>query len=117
MGHKVNPITFRINISLDSKTQLKDDYLANIFIFRLIKNIIMRYSVPYRRPGVKRRPEFSKFSFLPESTRVFLDLDDIEEEYVEGKGALVKSPFVSKHFLFSHINISFSPDLFLSSFF
>jgi len=38
MGHKVNPAIFRIGISVDWKYQLRDPLLANIFIYKLIKN-------------------------------------------------------------------------------
>jgi hypothetical protein len=47
MGHKVNPQIFRLGISVDWNYQLKDPLLANIYVYKMIKNLAIQYSVPY----------------------------------------------------------------------
>jgi hypothetical protein len=122
MGHKVNPTIFRLGISVDWKYQLRDPLLSNIHIYKTMRNLMMRYTVPYLRPGV-RRTEISKKGNKERAAAIEELFDTPVESHHEDifQHSLTASmprpnPFQDNSLIFSHLNISYAPSLYLAIF-
>jgi hypothetical protein len=96
MGHKINPNIFRVGISVDWKYQLRDPLLANVSIYKTVKNLFSKYSAPYVSNTMRRNGESMNFNIM------------------ERKNALIKNLFFRDGFIFSHLNISYAPSLHLN---
>jgi len=96
MGHKINPEIFRLGVSLDWKYQLRDPLLANVIVYKTVKNLFWKYSAPYVCNTIsgKKKP-----------TNITL---------IKRRKALIANHFAKKGFIFSHLNISYAPSLHLS---
>jgi hypothetical protein len=110
MGHKVNPQIFRLGISVDWNYQLKDPLLANIYVYKMIKNLAIQYSVPYSSYTV-RRPSYAK------ETRNSHLSDQQVLALTHNRNSMILNPFKENTFTFSHLNISYAPSLYLAVFF
>jgi hypothetical protein len=99
MGHKINPTIYRLGTSVDCKYQLRDPLLANIYIYKMVKNIALQYTAPYIPfPGKK--------TYKPASKGLKKTIKRV-----------IKNPFIKNSFLFSHLNISCTSSLYLAIFF
>nr|ADZ99057.1 ribosomal protein S3 [Physarum polycephalum] len=98
MGHKIHPDIFRLGISKDWQYQLRDPLLANVFIYKTVKKMFLKYSAPYvsytiRRNINPRKLELEKHKIKP-----------------------IRNPFMRDSLVFSHLNISYGPSLLLAIF-
>jgi hypothetical protein len=108
MAHKVNPYIFRAQISRVAPYQLTDPLLANIFLYRMIKSFVFHYSAPYVSYKIKRNTDHKKIDFIPNH----------KKSLTSGLSPTrVGNTFLKRSLIFSHLNISYAPSLFLSIFF
>jgi hypothetical protein len=119
MGHKINPQIFRLGTSVDWKYQLRDPLLANIFIYRLVRSLVFRYSAPYIRYNVGRKTNephyYSLYPVIRLKRGELLDKEHVPAMFA-GKKRMIHNPFIHRSFVLSHLNISYSPSLFISIF-
>jgi hypothetical protein len=118
MGHKVNPQIFRLGISVDWKYQLRDPLLANIFIYKLVKNLMTQYTVPYTTYSVRRTVnprDISALAIEINKSTTQLTERDINALYTQKK-KMILNPFLENSFIFSHLNISYAPSLYIAIF-
>nr|ADD25161.1 ribosomal protein S3 [Didymium iridis]ADD25162.1 ribosomal protein S3 [Didymium iridis] len=96
MGHKINPQIFRLGVSIDWNYQLRDPLLANVIVYKTVKNLFWKYSAPYVCNTISRKKKPTEFNLL------------------NRKRSLIRNHFGKKGFIFSHLNISYAPSLHLS---
>jgi hypothetical protein len=96
MGHKISPEIFRLGISVDWNYQLRDPLLANVVVYKTIKNLFWKYSAPYVYNTISKKKKPTKFNLVNRRT------------------SLIRNHFAKKGFVFSHLNISYAPSLHLS---
>jgi hypothetical protein len=119
MGHRVNPLFFRLGFSKDWSYQLRDPLLMNIFIYRLIRSLVFQYSAPYTSYQIKRNSNvlhnyIRKPRFYPPELKQVKKSQAFE--IIAQKKKLIQNPFKRASFTFSHINVSRNPNLFISIF-
>jgi hypothetical protein len=119
MGHRVNPLFFRLGLSKDWSYQLRDPLLMNIFIYRLIRSLVFQYSAPYTSYQIKRNSDqlhnfIRKPRFYPPNVKQMTKAQAFE--YIAQKKKVIRNPFRQASFTFSHINVSSNPNLFISIF-
>jgi hypothetical protein len=119
MGHKINPQIYRLGTSVDWKYQLRDPLLANIFIYRLVRSLVFQYSAPYTTFNVGRKTNITHQHSFDSLIRVKSGQSlkqNLVLDMIAGKKKMIQNPFLDKSFVFSHLNISYSPSLFISIF-
>jgi len=119
MGHRVNPLFFRLGLSKDWSYQLRDPLLMNIFIYRLIRSLVFQYSAPYTSYQIKRNSNelhnyIRKPRFYPPNFKQITKPQALE--YIAQKKKLIQNPYKRASFTFSHINVSRNQNLFISIF-
>ncbi len=107
MGNRVNPEHFRLGITTTWDYYIRDPLLANIFIYRLVKNILYKYSTPYIRPGIGR-----KFAVISEDgeLRQLLPAKDIRNPF----RTTIKNRFTHRDLIFSHLYLGLTDKVDLS---
>jgi len=111
MGHKVNPENFRLGISVDWKYQLRDPLLANIFVYKMVKNMFLQYSAPYVSYNIRRNVNPRDHS-IP----LFDEDESNSTILLHEKKSMILNPFLENSFVFSHVNISYAPSMYLAIF-
>lgn len=119
MGHRINPLFFRIGFSKDWSYQLRDPLLMNIFIYRLIRSLVFQYSAPYTSYKITRNTNrLHKYAPQPRvKAQGFVRLSKKHtHELLVQKKKVIRNPFQRGAFTFSHINISKSSSLIINIF-
>jgi hypothetical protein len=87
MGHKVNPDIFRLGVTKTWSYQLRTNknFIKNLFIFRLLKNLFVNYNIPLFTWKKHRNQKIN------------------DKLVLKGEQQISRSPFVSTNVLFSHV--------------
>ncbi|RYE05329.1 MAG: hypothetical protein EOP33_06465 [Rickettsiaceae bacterium] len=87
MGHKVNPDIFRLGVTKTWSYQLRTNknFIKNLFIFRLLKNLFVNYNIPLFTWKKHRNQKVN------------------DKLVLKGEQQISRSPLVSTNVLFSHV--------------
>ena len=125
MGHRINPTIHRLGGPIDWSYQLRDPLLLNLFLYRLIRSIVVYYSAPYTTSKLKRisqtthkkghhrsqKPKMRRSNKVTKKTKI-----KHKNQTLASKHRIINNPYCLSDFTFSHCNISKPSALFIQIF-